>query len=238
SLICAVYGALPAGREDPLLDRVGWPLAFAFLLNGVWEVSVLLRQPLLLQVLIACIFVCAGIAYLRLARSERGVLSWFGRWLVAPTIGLLFGWITAANAVSLNDTLVDLGLMGSGVGAALVGAGLLLAGALVACAVVLVGKPGPPQGYLAYAAAVLWGLAAIVVNQYDASLLTTGAAVLSAVLIALVLFVAPGGSPSRRRAGPYVLPRGREAEPCACLGGLEEVEDRDRFGSEEKAPRT
>ncbi|MGH3145475.1 MAG: hypothetical protein ACRDTR_06690, partial [Rubrobacter sp.] len=63
SLICAVYGALPAGREDPLLGRVGWPLALAFLLNGGWEVSVLLRQPLLLQVLIACIFVGAGIAY-------------------------------------------------------------------------------------------------------------------------------------------------------------------------------
>jgi hypothetical protein len=197
-LICAVYWALPGGREDRLLRRVGWPLAGAFFLNGVWEVSVLLRQPLVLQVLIGAIFACAAVAYVRLARSGRGVLGGVDRWLVAPTVGLLFGWITVANAISLNDMLVDLGLMGAD--AALVGAFLLLAGTLVACAMVLVGRYGTPQGYLAYSAAVLWGLAGIVVNQYDASLLTSGAALLSAALVALVLFGTPGGSSSHRSA--------------------------------------
>ncbi len=96
--------------------------------------------------------------------------------------------------------LVDLGLMESGTGAALVGAFLLLAGTLVACAMILVGRSGTPQGYLAYSAAVLWGLAGIVVNQYDASLLTSGAALLSAALVALVLFGTPGGRSSHRRA--------------------------------------
>jgi hypothetical protein len=198
-LICAVYWALPVGQEDPLLRRVGWPLAGAFFLNGVWEVSVLLRQPLVLQVLIGGIFVCAAVAYVRLARSGRSVLGGVDRWLVAPAVGLLFGWITAANAISFNDMLVDLGLLGSGTGAALVGAFLLLAGTLVACAMVLVGRSGTPQGYLAYAAAVLWGLAGIVVNQYDASLITSGAALLSAALVALVLFVASDGRLSHRR---------------------------------------
>src|SRR4028118_607103 len=78
-LICAVYWALPGGREDRLLRRVGWPLAGAFFLNGVWEVSVLLRQPLLLQVLIGAIFACAAVAYVRLARSGGGARGGVGR---------------------------------------------------------------------------------------------------------------------------------------------------------------
>jgi hypothetical protein len=40
----------------------------------------------------------------------------------------------------------------------------------VACAVILVSKAGPLQGLLAYAGAVLWALAGVVINQYDASL--------------------------------------------------------------------
>ena len=113
---------------------------------------------------------------------EQGILSWADRWLVALPLGLLFGWITAANTVSLNDTLVELGLLGSGVVGALVGALLLIAGAALASAVISVGKAGPLQCLLAYAGAVLWALAGVVVNQYDASLLTTGAALPSAAL--------------------------------------------------------
>ena len=122
-------------------------------------------------------------------RSERGVVGAADRWLVALPLGLLFGWITAANAVILTSEAVRLGLVGSGgTGEALLGAALLLLGCLVTSAVLRVGKYGPPQGYLAYAAAVLWALVGIVVNQYDASLLTTGAATLSAALVALALF--------------------------------------------------
>src|ERR671911_1079792 len=78
-LLClayAVYQALPANRHDPLLRRVGWFFAGAFFLNGLWEVLVPLRQPVLLQAILAGIFVCLAISYLRLVRSEHSV---FGR---------------------------------------------------------------------------------------------------------------------------------------------------------------
>ncbi len=51
-LLClayAAYQALPANRANPLLRRVGWFFAGAFFLNGLWEVLVPLRQPVLLQ---------------------------------------------------------------------------------------------------------------------------------------------------------------------------------------------
>jgi hypothetical protein len=190
-LLClayATYQALPANRHDPLLRLVGWFFAGAFFLNGLWEVLVPLRQPVLLQAILAGIFACSAVAHLRLVRWDRGELSRADRWLVALPLGLLFGWITAANVVSFNDTLVEVGILGSGVGGALVGAFLLLIGAVLASAVVLVSAVGPLQSLLAYTAAVLWALAGVVVKQYDASLLTTGAAVVAVLLVALVLF--------------------------------------------------
>ena len=189
-LLCLAYAAyqmLPGNRHNPVLQRVGWLFAGAFFLNGLWEVLVPLRQPVLLQAILAGIFACLVVAYLRLVRSEQGVLSRADRWLVALPLGLLFGWITAANAVSLNDTLVELGIVGSGAGAALVGALLLIAGSAVASAVIWVGRAGPLQGLLAYAGAVLWALVGVVVNQYDASLITSGAALLSLALVAAAL---------------------------------------------------
>jgi hypothetical protein len=189
-LLClayAAYQALPTNRANSLLRRVSWFFAGAFFLNGLWEVLVPLRQPVLLQAILAGIFACLAVAYLRLVRSDHGVLSQADRWLVALPLGLLFGWITAANAVSLNDTLVEVRLLGSGAGAAVVGACLLIVGSAVASAVIWVGRAGPLQSLLAYAGAVLWALVGVVVNQYDASLLTTGAALLSAALVAMSL---------------------------------------------------
>jgi hypothetical protein len=211
-LLClayAAYQALPANRQNPLLRRVGWFLAGAFFLNGLWEVFVPLRQPIVLQAILAGIFACLAISYLRLVRSERGDLNRADRWLVALPLGLIFGWITAANVVSFNDTLVELGLLGVGVGGALVGAILLLGGATLASAVISVGRVGPLQGLLAYAAAVLWALAGVVVNHYGASLLTTGASLLSVVLVAVALI----GALRRRR--PHIGAGRRSVRPGA-----------------------
>src|SRR5918995_6748786 len=75
-LLClayATYQALPANRANPLLRHVGWFLAGAFFLNGLWEVLVPLRQPVLLQAILAGIFACLAVAYLRLVRSESSV---------------------------------------------------------------------------------------------------------------------------------------------------------------------
>ena len=209
-LLCLAYAAyqgLPANRQNPLLRRVGWFFAGAFFLNGLWEVLVPLRQPVVLQVILAGILASLAIAYLRLVRSESGILNRADRWLVALPLGLLFGWITAANVVSFNDTLVELGLLGSGVGGALAGAFLLLVGAVFASVVILVSGAGPLQGLLAYAGAVLWALTGVVVNQYDASLLTTGAALLSGALVAIAIINTLRGRRPHIGASRSVRPR-------------------------------
>jgi hypothetical protein len=76
----------------------------------------------------------------------------------------------------------------------------VLAGAAVAWA----GGNGPPRGYAAFAAAVPWALATIVVAQYGTSVVTTGAAVVAALLVWIFSLRALRGgrdpAPAGRRA--------------------------------------
>src|SRR5918998_1840876 len=174
SLVYAAYQALPSKRHNPFLRRIGWFTAVAFFCTGLWSIFVPQWQLVLAQAMLIVVFACLAVAYLRLARSEPGVLSAADRWLVAFPLGPFLGWIAAATAVSLTSEAVRLGLVnGGGAGEALLGSTLLLLGGVLAAALVLAGKAGPAQGYVAYGATVLWALVAVVVNQYDDSNLTT-----------------------------------------------------------------
>ncbi len=201
SLAYAGYQALPANRENPLLRNVGWFTAVAFACTGLWSVFVPERQLLLALAMLAVVFVCLTFVYRRVVDAASGrVLGRGERWLVALPVGVFLGWITAANLISLSSEVVRLGLVGSsgGAGEAVLGAALLLLGGVLAAAVVLAGKAGPAQGYLAYGATVLWALVAVVVQQYDASVLTTSAALVAAVTVALALFHVLRGGRQRR----------------------------------------
>ena len=202
SLVYAVYGALPANRENPLLRRIGWYTAGAFACTGLWSIFVPAEQLLLAQAMLVVVFLCLAIAYLRVVRSERGTLSAADHWLVALPLGPFFGWITAANAVSLTSEAARFGLVEArGASEALLGSALLLLGGVLAAAIVLAGKSGPAQGYLSYGVTVLWALFAVVTNQYATSLITTGAALIAAVTIVLALLgQLPGVSTHRRES--------------------------------------
>ncbi len=202
--IFAGYQLLPSKRYDPLLRSVGWPLGLAFVGNGLWTLIQLLRQPILSQAVILLILILVLTALFRLARlNRRGEVSTVQRWVVGLPTGSLAGWLTAANVVGFNDMLVREDVVGSDLMAALVGAGLLVVGAVVAALVIFVSSGGPVLASLAYAAAVLWGLFGIVANQYDASVITTLAAVVCFVALVVVCIrvlagTRSGGTPRAR----------------------------------------
>ena len=162
----------------------------------MWSVFVPAGLLLFALAMLSIAFACLLVAYLRLARSDRSALDTAERWIVAPTVGIYLGWLTAANVVSVDSEAVRFGLVeAGGIGEALLGSVLLLAGSGLAAAIIQATKDGSarvPQAYLAYAATVLWALVGVVVNQYDASLLTTGAATVSAVVVVLAVFGKPG----------------------------------------------
>ena len=201
-LAYAAYQALPTKRESPLLRGIGPYTAAAFFLNGVLEILSSPNNFVITQALVLVMLLCLAVAYLRLMRSAEEAMGAGARWLVALPVALFFGWITAANVVGAAQVLGYLGLPSGGLADALAGAALLLAGGCVASAALLAGKAGPLQGSLTYAVAVLWALLGVVANQYDASLLTTGAALLGVALVGLVLLdVFRGGGRAHRGAG-------------------------------------
>jgi hypothetical protein len=200
ALVYAGYQALPSNRENPLLRTIGPFSALAFFSNGIWELLFPAREFVLAQVVLVVIFAGAVVAYLL---AQRGAYreSRAERWLIAPAFGLLSGWVTAAVLVGLATTLVAVGVFSGGLGEAVVGALLLVVAGAIACVVILAGRDGPTQGHLAYGAAVLWAFGGVAVNQYQASALTSGAALLSATIVALVLFRVLGGGRPGRIAG-------------------------------------
>ena len=179
-----------------------------FLLNGVWSLVFLARLFVTSQVVISGAFLFAGAAFLLASRADGerrpGRIQ---RWLVVLPLGLLSGWITAAALVGFATTLAAVGTLNGGLGEALLGAGLLLAGGLIAAGIIRTSKNGPWQGILAYSAAVLWALVAVVVNQYGASLLTTAAAIVAVVPVVLSLLSALRDGPPSRSSGKTVRPR-------------------------------
>lgn len=106
SLAYAVYQALPSRQRDTFLRRVGWPLAGAFFLSGLWEIAAPLGRLGVAQVLIAGMLVCLAVAYLRLVRSGRASLSWADRWLVALPIGVYFGVVANQYQALVFTTVV------------------------------------------------------------------------------------------------------------------------------------
>ena len=206
ALIYAVYQALPSNRESPLLRRIGWFSALAYFSNGLWEILFPARQFVLSQIVFVGIITGAVAAFVLVQRGA-GSGSRFDRWLVAPAFGLLAGWVTAAFFVGLVTVLVATGVLSGGIVEALFGTLMLIVGGAVACAVILAGRDGPVQGYLAYGGAVLWALAGVVANQYQSSLITSATAVVCAVVVAAVLFIALRRSVATRGSDQDARPR-------------------------------
>lgn len=187
-LLYAVYQALPANRESPIFRAVGWWSAGAFLCNTIWNQVFLSRQFVLSQVVILCGVLFAGMAYFRFVQTASpGRMRSVENWIVAPALGLLFGWLTAANVVGLASVLVANGFAPAGEGAEAGGAALLVFGSVIAFFVVVFSRPGPSSAWVAYGAAVVWALVAVFLEQSSESLLVGLAAVIGIMLVAAAM---------------------------------------------------
>jgi hypothetical protein len=186
-LLCGLYAidqALPSRRANRVYQAVGWWSAAAFLCDGIWIFAYTNGRFLLAQTIIIAGLIAAAGAFLRLARATPGAkLPAIQRWIAAPALGLLAGWLTAASVVGLAGTLISQGFAASGPNAALGAAALLLLGGGVAFFALLLGKPGPGPAWIAYAAAVLWALTAVAIEQRVTSVVTTGTALICFMIV-------------------------------------------------------
>lgn len=151
SLAYALRQALPALRGNPLLARIGWPSAGAFLGNALWALYTQSFGLSFVSVaIIVFTLVCLLTVYLRFARE--GGFTPGALWLTVVPLSALAGWLTAATIANIAAALKFHGIaLDPAAGAAmLVGAGAVAAGMLAL-----------GRGNFWYALPFLWALAAI-----------------------------------------------------------------------------
>lgn len=198
SIAYAVWQMLPAQRENPLLRRVGWPVAVAFAGSTFWQFAFTAGQYALSVGLIAATLVSLALAVGRMA-GWRTPFTGPERWLVWFASGLYLGWITVATVANVAQSLAAAGVSQLGLGAEAWGMVMLVAAGLIAATVTLATRNG------GYPLAVAWALVAVfvarrgppTVTQSDTvAYVALGAA--AVVALALAMGVMRGGG----RAGP------------------------------------
>lgn len=195
---CIGYGmwqARPGEAANPLPRRIGWPTAGAFLSIVGWSVVVPVGLFWLAQMFLLATWGFLAVAAIGLADEGRlRTLTGGERWFVALPLAPFFGWVTAANGVSLHGQAVDFGLVNpTSPGSRFLGAALLLAVGLVAGWVVRRCRTASPPFWAIYAATVGWAIVAVVVAQWGAEPWIVVAAILAAG--PALLAAAGNGSP-------------------------------------------
>lgn len=177
SAVFAIYQALPKQADTPLVSRVRWPAAGAFLGNALWAAYV---QSAGLSAISAAIIVFTLVCLLIAFRRFAGWHERFSRaeqWLVVLPLSALASWLTVATIVNIAAALRYHGVEG-GDAAPLIGAAIVTIGGAIAAMALIRGRGNPP-----YALVFLWALAAIYAAGGQRAPLIAGAAGLAALLV-------------------------------------------------------
>jgi hypothetical protein len=191
----AVYQALPAQRQNPRLQAVGWWVSLGGLANSAW---IFLwhyeRFPLTLIAMLALLATLI-ITYLRLGIGRTSVTSG-ETWAVRVPFSIYLGWITVATVANVTSLLDFLNWDGFGL-SPVAWMWIVLAVVLaIVVAVSLTRRDAP------YALVVLWALAGIAIKHASVGTVaipTWIAFGLTAVTLAAVLIA--------RRTGPQRQPQ-------------------------------
>lgn len=164
----AIWQALPAQREHPLLRRIGWPFVVSCGFNCAWLFAWHYNQLPLSQALITGLLLTLIVIYVRI-RQAGPPASAAERWLARAPFSVYLGWLTVATVANTSITLYASGWNGFGVSAELWAVALLVVGLAITAFVSW--RAADPL----YALVIVWAYAGIVVKQQDAQALAVAA---------------------------------------------------------------
>jgi hypothetical protein len=173
----AVYQALPAQRDNPRLERLGYLFVLSNLFNGGWIIAWQLQAIALSQLLMLGILASLILAYRQLGVGRERLGSTETVAIQLP-FSVYLGWISVATVANTTVLLLTLGVDG-GAAAALWTAVAIVA-ALGIGALVLWRR-----GDIAFALVLVWAFAGIAVRQSGAEPLVVGVAVAASALAAV-----------------------------------------------------
>ena len=179
-LAYAVWQATDARGRDAVSRRIAPWAAAGFALTALW--MPLFSQGLfwLCLLVIFAALACLAWAALQLSQTAAAGGNRFWAWLA---LSLHAGWLSLAAFLNLAQSALAFGWVEAD---AQLGPSLVL---FAAAALVLLELNRRMRGNVAYAAAALWGLVAVWVQQSHSSLAGAGTAANVALLIAALLLV-------------------------------------------------
>lgn len=193
SAVFALWQALPAQKDNSLLQRLGWWPVPALASQGVWALYTQFANLTAFSAIIILTSLISLLVILRKLVSHGAEFSTGERWIVALTFSALAAWLTAASIVNITASLVYHGVGSEsgypGLTAALVGVGGLVA------ALATVRSKGNPW----YAAVFFWALVAIYNRGGQQHSLIAVSAVASAVLMLAAVIVGLRVAENRKR---------------------------------------
>jgi hypothetical protein len=152
-----IYQALPAQRENPLLQKVGFLVALSNMLNGVWiffwHYNLFVWTMVIMLGLLATLIAI----FLRLEIGKRK-FSTVEKWLVSIPFSVYLGWITVATIANATALLKYLGWSGWGIDAQVWTIILLGAGVIISAMMSFNRKD------IAYALVLVWAFTGIAVK--------------------------------------------------------------------------
>jgi translocator protein len=193
-LIYAAYQLLPRQRGREIHRRTGWWLAASAVFNPSWVLAFGAQHLLLAELMIIALMLTLAVVFGRLSRDTAAdVLE---RAAFRGPIALYTGWVSLATVLGTAATGVWVGLPGGNALATVAAVVVLLAVTAIAAWVVLSGT-----AVIGYAAAVVWAVAGIALNDPPAAVVVAGAIAAVVVLAATARRLATAGNPPRAAWG-------------------------------------
>jgi benzodiazapine receptor len=193
-LAYAVHQALPGQRRRQVHRETGWWLVASAVFNAGWVLAFGAGLVPLAELAIIGLLVSLAVVFGRLCRvPAENVVE---RVVLRGTVALYTGWVSLAVAIGTATTGAWVGLPGTGPLAAIMAVVVLVAVTAIVCWVVLSGT-----AVVAYAAATVWAIAGIALNDPPSGVVVAGAIAIVAVCAATTRRLTTAGNPIRAAFG-------------------------------------
>lgn len=178
----AIYQALPAQRNNLLLQQIGYKLAIASIAQIAWVFCFLYRQYAASFLAMLCILLSLIAAYLCLPFKQDMVrISKKDKWLIRTPISIYLSWISVATIVNGATVLQSSQWNGWGISAEIWTVIMLLLAAFITHLISI------PRLDFWYAGVFIWALIAISINNAEQIIISGTAIGLSLALSILLL---------------------------------------------------
>ena len=176
----AIYQALPAQKDNPRLNRIGYLFALSSLANIAWLFLWHYEQfPLTLIAMLSLLGLLIAI-YLRL-EIGRTAVSTVGKWTVNIPFSLYLGWVTVATIANITQVLDFINWDRFGISPEVWALIMLAAGTVITLALFLTRRD------VTFVLVIIWAYTGIAIKQAATPVVSLPAWVISGLLALLLV---------------------------------------------------